>query len=99
LATEHRALITWSPEQVAQGLPATTETIDPAWFAGEPMENAEGWSLVCHFEPPVSEQGSPSSARVRFWMDHAPHERLRPGTVLRLFERGSRKLARVEILD
>jgi hypothetical protein len=96
---EHDALITWSSEFVRQGLPAITETIDPAWFADQPMEGAEGWSLVCHFETPLSEQGSPSKARVRFWMDHAPHERLRPGTVLRLFERGSRRLARVEILD
>ena len=51
------------------------------------------------FEPPPNEQGSPTVARVRFVMPDAPHERLRPGATLRLFERGTHGFANVHILD
>ena len=96
---EHRARITWSPEQVRQGLPPITQTVDPAWFADDRTPRAEGWSLMCMFEPPPNEQGSPTVARVRFVMPDAPHERLRPGATLRLFERGTHGFANVHILD
>jgi hypothetical protein len=94
----HRAQIAWSSEQVRRSLPECDRTIDPAWFASEP-DGAEGWSLACDFDRPPSQQGNPSVARVRFWMEDAPHERLAPGVTLRLFERGTQQRATVEILD
>jgi hypothetical protein len=54
---------------------------------------------MCEFDVPPSEQGDPSTARVQFMMEAAPHERLSPGTSLRLFERATLKHATVEILD
>ena len=98
MVLEHRARITWSAEQLQSGLPDVIETIDPAWFVAE-ASPTEGWSLICRFEQRVCEQGNPSAARVRFMMDGAPHERLKPGVVLRLFERGTQKFATVEILS
>jgi len=96
----HAARIHWSQEQIRHGLPVITRTIDPAWFPedhGPPVR--EGWSLMCEFEVPPSDQGDPSTARVQFMVDAAPHERLAPGTSLRLFERATQKYAHVEILD
>ena len=99
MTAEHRALIHWSAAQVERGLPETAELIDPAWFDGEPPNVDEAWSLVCHFDSPPASQGSPSAARVHFIMEAAPHDRLHAGASLRLFERGTAKYARVEILD
>jgi len=93
---DHDARIHWSPEQLRLGLPNTLESVDPAWF---PDDASEGWSLVCRFSSPPSEQGSPSTATIRFLVDDAPHRRLRPGVVLRLFERASQRHAIVEVLD
>jgi hypothetical protein len=95
MSTEHLARITWSHEQVRRGLPAFTRTTDPAWF--ETPE--EGWSLVCQFHASPREQGSPSVARVAFLTENAPHDRLTPGTKLNLFERSTRQLATVEIVE
>jgi hypothetical protein len=52
------------------------------------------------FDRPPSEQGNPSEALVKFMVDGAPHEVLRPGVLLKLFERETRRFgATVEILD
>ena len=98
-ATHHAARIHWSAEQVARGLPAVTHRIDPSWFVEAGDDSAEGWSLVCDFDEPPSVQGNPSIARVAFWMDHAPHDRLYAGVSLWLFERATRRYARVEIIS
>jgi hypothetical protein len=95
MSVERRARITWSPEQVSSGLPESVESIDPAWFA--PGE--EAWSLVCRYASSPRQQGSPSIAQVHFWVAEAPHERLVPGASLRMFERGTAKEARVDILE
>ncbi|HJU69769.1 MAG TPA: hypothetical protein VJ650_16125 [Gemmatimonadaceae bacterium] len=95
----HTARILWSPEQIARGLPGFTRTIDPTHFDGADPIRDEGWSLICDFDVPPAEQDHPSTARVRFMVDWAPHERLAPGTVLWMFERATQKHARVEILD
>jgi hypothetical protein len=95
MSTEHLARITWSDEQVRRGLPAFTRTTDPAWFATP----AEGWSLVCRFHASPREQGSPSVARVAFLTEDAPHHRLIPGAQLKLFERSTRDVATVEIIE
>lgn len=93
--TEHIARISWSSEQVRRGLPAFTRTTDPAWF-----ENAdEGWHLVCRFHASPREQGTPSVAQVAFLEAHAPHARLVPGATLSLFERSTRQLATVVIVE
>ncbi len=96
---EHNAHVTWSAEQMRRGLPAFTETIDPAWFEGAEPQAEEGWSLVCHFTIPPSVQGNPSQALVRFMVDHAPHDRLGRGCTLRLFERSTKEFAMVAIVD
>ena len=90
----HSARITWSTERVRRGLWTAHERIVPAWFG--PGE--DGWSLVCKFEQPPAEQGSPSLATVSFWVDAAPHDRLRAGAQLTLFDE-SGDTSVVEILD
>jgi len=98
MTPEHHARITWSTEHVRRGLLAVNETIDPAWLEGA-RPTDDGWSLICIFDTPPREQGSPSSARVRWLMENAPHEWLKPGASLRLFERATMDAAKVEILD
>lgn len=95
MAPEHLARIFWSDEQVRRGLPAFTRSSDPAWF--ESVE--EGWKLVSRFHASPREQGSPSVATVAFVEANAPHHRLIQGAVLNLFERSTRQLARVEIVE
>ena len=95
---EHAARFTWSDAHRQCGLVTRTEWIAPAWFDGDPP-GADGWSLVCRFERPPAEQGSPSLGHIRLFMPEAPHERLRPGAALRLFEDVTRGYAHVEVLD
>jgi hypothetical protein len=95
----HAARIHWSPEQMTRGLPAVARTIDPAWLEDARPRVDEGWSLVCEFEPPPAVQGSPSLGRVHFLADEAPHDCLRPGAWLRMFERATQQYAQVEVLD
>jgi len=94
--TEHRARITWSPALEQQGLPTIHESIDPAWL---PSARSEGWSLKYRFATPPNEQGNPSEAQVSFLMDNAPHDQLRPGAKLLLFEKWTGERIVVEILD
>lgn len=98
-AVEHRARVTWSPAHIAAGLPRQAELVDPAWLEGSEPPAADAWSLVCRFAPTPAEQGSPSSASIRFWLAEAPHQKLRPGAVLQLFERATGEHARVEVLE
>ena len=93
---EHRARFTWSPEQLRLGLPAFEETVDPAWLSGS---SEEGWSLRCRFPKRPSDQGNPSEGYVSFAMDDAPHDQLRPGSSLRLYERATQRHASVDIID
>jgi hypothetical protein len=95
----HWAHIHWSSEQVRRGLPTITRTVDPAQFVGVRPGAEDAWSLVCEFDVSPALQGTPSSARVRFYVDEAPHDRLGPGVTLYIFERGTRRYATVEILD
>ncbi len=95
MPTEHLARITWSAEQVRRGLPVFTRTTDPAWFDSP----EEGLSLVCRFHASPREQGSPSVAHVTFLGADAPHDRLVAGARLHLFERSTRELATVHIID
>jgi hypothetical protein len=99
MPSTHLAEIEWSSGQVEIGLPAVERTIDPAWFWDDMPRSTEGWSLACEFAPPPSQQGNPSRASVRFVVDAAPHDRLRPGTLLRMFERATRSYATVRILN
>ena len=99
MQTTHRARIQWSEEQVRRGLPSVSRTTDPSWFDGEGPGSEQGWSLVCEFDAPPAHQGNPSHARVAFLVDDAPGDRLRPGTRLHLFERGTGERAEVEILE
>ena len=99
MANEHLAEITWSEALVRRGLPNFDGTIDPAWIEGARPGKDEGWSLNCTFAAPPSQQGNPSKARVRFLMDEAPHDYLRPGAQLKLFERSTSEYAAVLILD
>ncbi len=95
----HLADVEWSTAQVERGLPSFERITDPAWFWEDPPRSTQGWSLACEFTAPPSEQGNPSRATVRFVMDAAPHERLRPGALLRMFERPTHQYATITILD
>jgi hypothetical protein len=99
MGTEHRARITWSADQLRVGLPNVTQTIDPSWFLGDRAAGKDGWSLVCVFTDPPRAQGNPSIARIQFLTPEAPHGRLKPGTTLELFERGTQQRATVEVLE
>ena len=98
MSDAHLAEIEWSPAQVAEGLPAFDRTIDPAWFWEDAPRSTQGWSLACEFSISPSQQGNPSRASVHFVMDAAPHLRLQPGALLRMFERATRQYATVRIL-
>ncbi|MEO6528739.1 MAG: hypothetical protein ABIP93_19130 [Gemmatimonadaceae bacterium] len=95
MANEHLARIFWSDEQVRRGLPAFTRTTDPAWFDSPD----EGWTMICRFHASPREQGTPSVAQVAFVTADAPHSRLVPGARLNLFERSTRQVAVVEIVE
>jgi hypothetical protein len=95
----HSAHIRWSVAQERAGLPDISRTIDPAWFLDSGPGSEEGWSLMCEFADPPRVQGNPSSARVRFLVESAPADRLRPGVRLVMFERGTGERAEVEILE
>ena len=95
---EHLARVTWSEQCVATGLPEVAETIDPAWL-GSHSTDVAGWSLICRFDPSPRAQGNPTKALVRFLAHDAPHEVLRPGMRLQMFERGTGRYAEVEILE
>ena len=82
-----------------RGLPTARDLVDPAWVDPDAPVAHEVWSLVCPFSTPPREQGSPSTATVRFLVDDAPHDRLRAGATLRLLERGTGQYASVAILD
>lgn len=98
MAATYPARITWSDEQVQLGLPSELETIDPAWESDAVPRVDDGWSLVCRFASPPSQQGNPSLAEVSFSMEETPYA-LTPGAVFNLFERCTGKYARVEILS
>jgi hypothetical protein len=99
MSAAHRAKIAWSQQQIERGLPPLLELVDPAWFLGTDPSSDASWSLRCQFDVAPSRQGNPSDARVQFLVDAAPHERLKPGVVLELFERSTQARARVEIID
>jgi len=94
VGTTHSASITWSAERIRRGLWTAHQRVVPAWFAPD----EDGWSLLCEFERPPSEQGSPSFARVSLCVNAAPHERLTRGTRLALFDE-SGETSVVEVLD
>src|SRR4051794_19786657 len=98
MAAEHLAEIEWSHMHVAGGLPSFERTTDPAWFWEDTPGTTEGWSLVCAFTTPPSHQGNPSRASVHFLVEGAPHDRLVPGALLRMFERRTRQYSTVRIL-
>jgi hypothetical protein len=97
MVRHYNALITWSNEHMRVGLPATSESVDPAWFIEQGERSGEGWSLRCRFEPPPNVQGNPTRAVVRFTVGQAPD--LKPGAVMHLFERATGTYAVLEILD
>jgi hypothetical protein len=74
---------------------------DPAWLedVATGMPESDGWTLVCEFDVPPSQQGNPSVARVQFAMDDAPHDRLHSGARLRLFETATQDFAIIEITE
>ena len=98
MSQEHDARVHWSAAQVARGLPSVERSIDPAWFLEPGPGSGGAWSLKYEFATPPMAQGNPSTARVAFMVADAPHERLRPGVWLELFERATQERARVEIL-
>jgi hypothetical protein len=99
MSREHHAEIRWTADLVETGLPTQLTITAPAWFWDDQPRTTEGWSLVCRFDSPPRDERIPSRAQVQFLMDSAPHDRLTPGTLLRLFESTTRQYATVEVLD
>lgn len=66
-------------------------------FSGD---SEDAWSVELRFDVPPPEQPDLNSSlgRIRFLVDDAPHERLRPGVTFELFE-GPFHVADVEVLD
>lgn len=95
---ESQALITWTQERVDAGLPTVESLTQPAWLDSESREG-DGWSLVCRFPHPPSEQGNPTWASVSFLFPEAPSSVMRPGNVLHLFDGFAASTARVLILE
>ena len=89
--------VRWSDRQAALGLPTSTRILDPAWVGGRSAA-AEGWTLAITFDPPPAVQGNPSIGRAQFAVPGAPHEVLRPGALLELFERATGHVAVLEVL-
>ena len=97
--SEHRARIRWSASRAQRGLPDTVRYVHAIRFTEDPPPwPDESWSLVCVFDTPPSQQGNPSIARVRFLVDAAPHDRLKPGVKCWLFE-GPTQAAAIEVID
>ena len=76
----------WSSARVGAGLPLEREVIGPAWLGPGRDGNEEGWSLVCTFDHPPAAQGNPSRGWIRYFLADAPHDALKSGAVLRLFD-------------
>ena len=85
-------------ERGAGRLPASLQYIGIGRFDEDGPSWPDGaWSVVCRFDEPPAEQGSPSVARVRFMVDGAPHERLVPGRRFGLYE-GPTRVAEIELV-
>ena len=98
-ASEHRARIHWSASRASRGLPDTLRYVHAIRFSqGLPPWPDESWSLVCTFDSSPLHQGNPSLARVRFLVDAAPHDQLKPGAKCWLYE-GPAEAATVEVID
>jgi|SRR4029077_3263024 len=98
-ASEHRARFRWSDSRSKRGLPDTLRYAHVVRFTEDPPPwSDESWSLACKFETSPAQQGNPSMGRVRFLLDDAPHERLKPGLKCWLFEVPT-LAAEIEILD
>jgi hypothetical protein len=95
---EHPARILWTSAETrgTLRLPSTLRYVQPAHFS-ERHPGDDLWSVVCRFDVPPSEQGSPSVAYVRFLVAEAPHDRLCPGAKFQLVE-GTTHVATVEVL-
>ena len=93
----HRARITWTdarrtlPTGLRYVAPARLDDLPPPWID-------DTWSLVCSFDSPPAEQGSPSVGRVEFMVEAAPHSELKAGSRLRLWE-GADRVAVVDVLE
>jgi hypothetical protein len=100
--SEQLALIEWTPEEVGGrrsppagiGSPPYTPVIR---FDDEPWPGDVAWSLI------VEKRASTRDAvrwvaTIRYLVDHAPHDTLRPGRRFELYE-GPHLVARGEVLD
>lgn len=100
MITDHLAIVTWlaTGPSGALHLPDSLQVIGIGRFADDGPEWPDGsWRVVCRFDTPPSEHGSPIQARVHFLMDQAPHERIAPGVRFDVCE-GRQVVAAVEVL-
>jgi hypothetical protein len=99
----HSALVKWVP--IAERfnhrmLPVRSRWIGLSRFEDDGPAWPDGaWSVEVTFdEPPAEACERPMPARIRFWFDEAPQERIRPGVQFEIYE-GLHKLADVDVLD
>ena len=100
--TTHTAIVRWLPATVRgrRDLPATLRYVGISRFPEDGDRWPDGaWSVELRFDEPPPEQGTQeSSARVRFLVDEAPHNRLHRGAVFNLYE-GPQRVADIEVVD
>lgn len=100
MITNHLAILTWlaTGPSGALRLPSGLQYIGIGRFADDGPEWPDGaFSVVCRFDTPPAEHGSPIQARVHFLVDQAPHERIAPGVRFEVYE-GLLRVAAVEVL-
>ena len=97
---EHLAIVNW-PRAGKDGKPDLPHALRYTGISRFETDGAQwpdgAYSVVCAFESPLSEHGTPIEAKVRFLADQAPHERLAAGVKFHLYE-GPHEVARIEVL-
>jgi len=89
----------WDPDgrvHLPGGLQYSTTSRWPHQKTKEEWEQ-DCWSVVLTFELPPDRQGSPSKGLLRFLVEEAPHDWLKPDGKLQLYE-GPKKVADVLIV-
>jgi len=101
MSKSHRVTVNWIPSQEGgrKSLPSGKQYITICRFQEDTDDTwyQEAWSMVLEFDTPPTQQGYSCIGKAHFLANHAPTNRLRPGSRFELYE-GKRKVAKVEVL-
>lgn len=94
------ARLEWTAERRRRSLPASPVYIHPARFrdGGPPWLDDDTWSVACELPRALASEAPSALVTVGFQSGAAPHDRLRPGVSLWLYE-GPECAARIEIIE